>query len=51
MGPMTNSSGTYVGVVGGASQKTQHVFPGMTRSEVSWRISDHYPLWCEFHLG
>ncbi|SDK94090.1 hypothetical protein SAMN04487916_104168 [Arthrobacter sp. ov407] len=27
-----------------------HVFPGLTRSEVSWRISDHYPLWCEFLL-
>ncbi|MET3143466.1 UNVERIFIED_ORG: endonuclease/exonuclease/phosphatase family metal-dependent hydrolase [Arthrobacter sp. UYEF2] len=28
-----------------------HVFPGLTRSDVSWRISDHYPLWCEFLLG
>ena len=25
-----------------------HVFAGMTKSEVSWRISDHYPLWVEF---
>lgn len=28
-----------------------HVFRELTRSEVSWRISDHYPLWCEFLLG
>ncbi|WP_245762437.1 hypothetical protein [Mycetocola miduiensis] len=21
------------------------------RSEASWRISDHYPLWVEFHLS
>ncbi|MET4144329.1 endonuclease/exonuclease/phosphatase family protein [Arthrobacter sp. UYCo732] len=27
------------------------VYPGLTRSEVSWRISDHYPLWCEFLIG
>lgn len=27
-----------------------HVFRDLTRSEVSWRISDHYPLWCEFLL-
>lgn len=27
-----------------------HVLRGLTRSEVSWRISDHYPLWCEFQL-
>lgn len=27
-----------------------HVFPGLSRNEVSWRISDHYPLWCEFRL-
>ncbi|WP_432246220.1 endonuclease/exonuclease/phosphatase family protein (plasmid) [Arthrobacter sp. G.S.26] len=27
-----------------------HVFRGLGRSEVSWRISDHYPLWCEFLL-
>jgi hypothetical protein len=25
--------------------------PGLTRSEVSWWISDHYPLWCEFLLA
>lgn len=28
-----------------------HVFPGLSRTEVSWRISDHYPLWVEFTLG
>ena len=28
----------------------KHVFKGMERDEVSFRISDHYPLWCEFLL-
>ena len=28
-----------------------HVFRGLTRSEVSWRVSDHYQLWCEFLLN
>ncbi|MGM9474236.1 endonuclease/exonuclease/phosphatase family protein [Pseudarthrobacter sp. YS3] len=28
-----------------------HVYRGLTRSEVSWRISDHFPLWCEFLLA
>ncbi|MHA7289528.1 hypothetical protein ACX80V_07780 [Arthrobacter sp. MDT3-24] len=28
-----------------------HAFRGLSRSEVSWRISDHYPLWCEFLLA
>ena len=27
-----------------------HAFAGMTKNEVSWRISDHYPLWVEFRL-
>lgn len=27
-----------------------HVLSDLTRSEVSWRISDHYPFWCEFLL-
>lgn len=27
-----------------------HVFRGLTLTEVSWRISDRYPLWCEFRL-
>ncbi|WP_181038655.1 hypothetical protein [Arthrobacter sp. ZGTC131] len=27
-----------------------HVFRGLSRNELSWRISDHYPLWCEFLL-
>jgi endonuclease/exonuclease/phosphatase family metal-dependent hydrolase len=25
-----------------------HVYPGSDRTSVSWRISDHYPLWVEF---
>jgi endonuclease/exonuclease/phosphatase family metal-dependent hydrolase len=24
------------------------VYPGMPRSQLQWRISDHYPLWVEF---
>jgi hypothetical protein len=29
-----------------------HVYTdtGLTRSEISWRVSDHYPLWTEFML-
>ncbi len=26
------------------------VFAGLTKEAVSWRISDHYPLWVEFLL-
>jgi len=26
-----------------------HVMPGMAKPSLSWRISDHYPLWAEFH--
>lgn len=25
-----------------------HVYPLLTKNELSWRISDHYPLWAEF---
>jgi hypothetical protein len=25
-----------------------HIMQGLTRTEISWRISDHYPLWVEF---
>ena len=28
-----------------------HVFAGLTKNELSWRISDHFPLWVEFHVG
>jgi endonuclease/exonuclease/phosphatase family metal-dependent hydrolase len=27
-----------------------HVFSGLTKEAISWRISDHYPLWVEFEL-
>jgi endonuclease/exonuclease/phosphatase family metal-dependent hydrolase len=27
-----------------------HVFDGLKRRDISWRISDHYPLWAEFRL-
>ena len=38
---------TYTGRAGGFNF-LPHVYPGRTRTEVSWRISDHYPLWAEF---
>jgi hypothetical protein len=28
-----------------------HCYPSLTKSEMSWRISDHYPLWAEFTIG
>lgn len=28
---------------------TQYVLPGMAKGSMSWRISDHSPLWAEFH--
>lgn len=28
-----------------------HCYPDLTKNEVSWRISDHYPLWAEFETG
>ena len=27
-----------------------YTFAGLTRNEVSWRMSDHYPLWVEFKV-
>ena len=27
-----------------------HVMTGLTKNEISWRVSDHYPLWAEFRL-
>jgi exonuclease III len=30
---------------------TQHLIPADTPTQLSWRISDHYPLWCEFKAG
>jgi endonuclease/exonuclease/phosphatase family metal-dependent hydrolase len=27
-----------------------HIMTALTRTEISWRISDHYPLWAEFQL-
>jgi hypothetical protein len=26
------------------------VLTGMTKTAVSWRLSDHYPLWAEFRM-
>ena len=41
---------TYTGRAGGFDF-LPHVYPGMTPTAVSWRISDHYPLWAEFPVG
>lgn len=27
-----------------------HVFAGLSRTQLSWRVSDHYPLWVEFEV-
>ena len=27
------------------------VFPELNKTQVSWRMSDHYPLWVEFRVG
>lgn len=40
---------TYTGHAGGIDF-IPHVFPSLTRAEISWRMSDHYPLWVEFAL-
>jgi len=37
----------YTGRAGGVDF-VPHVLPDLTRQELSWRISDHYPLWAEF---
>ena len=38
---------TYAGR-GGSFDFVPHVLHGLTRTQLSWRISDHYPLWLEF---
>jgi len=35
---------------GGGFDFLPHVLPGLTKTQVSWRISDHYPLWVEFDI-
>ncbi|MBF6221769.1 endonuclease/exonuclease/phosphatase family protein [Nocardia abscessus] len=37
---------TYTGHAG-SFDFLPHCYPGLTPNEVSWRISDHYPLWIE----
>jgi hypothetical protein len=27
-----------------------YIYAGMSKAGISWRISDHYPLWVEFEL-
>lgn len=33
---------------GGNFDFVPEVFPAMSKTQLSWRISDHYPLWVEF---
>jgi hypothetical protein len=35
---------------GGNFAWDEFVFPELSRTAVSFRVSDHYPLWCEFLL-
>lgn len=35
---------------GGSFDFVPHAFPDLTRNQLSWRISDHYPLWLEFEV-
>jgi len=43
--------GLTYGHAAGSFDFIPHAFRGLSRNEVSWRISDHYPLWCEFLLA
>ena len=38
---------TYTGR-GGSVDFVPHVLRGLTTAQLSWRVSDHYPLWLEF---
>jgi exonuclease III len=35
---------------GGSFDFIPHALRGLTRTQVSWRLSDHYPLWLEFSV-
>jgi endonuclease/exonuclease/phosphatase family metal-dependent hydrolase len=35
---------------GGSFDFVPHAFADLSRTQLSWRISDHYPLWVEFDL-
>lgn len=35
---------------GGHFDFVPHAFQNLTKNELSWRISDHYPLWVEFDI-
>jgi hypothetical protein len=43
--------GNYRGRLGFWFESLRCLLGGLTRSEASWRISDHYPLWVEFRLS
>ena len=36
---------------GGHIDFLPYVFPELNKTQVSWRVSDHYPLWVELRLG
>jgi hypothetical protein len=40
----------YTGRAGGFDF-VPHVFPELDRQKLSWRMSDHLPLWCEFSVA
>jgi endonuclease/exonuclease/phosphatase family metal-dependent hydrolase len=35
---------------GGSFDFVPHAFTGLSRTQLSWRISDHFPLWVEFTI-
>ncbi|GEL95290.1 hypothetical protein CCO02nite_19480 [Cellulomonas composti] len=49
-GTSTLQSMRYTGRAG-SFDFVPRMFAGLSRTETSWRISDHYPLWVEFTLG
>lgn len=36
---------------GGGVDFLPHVLRDLTKAQVSWRVSDHYPLWVEFEVS
>jgi hypothetical protein len=34
----------------GSFDFTDNLIPAVDQRQLSWRIADHYPLWCEFTL-
>lgn len=47
-GPPSMLDGLTYARHGGSFDFVPHVFQDLTAAQLSWRISDHYPLWVEF---